>query len=111
MSHEDKVLVAGEIGAAAGTCRAPVDVEERGTLKPGEYHPGADIAMTYIRAFLAKHDGGMTLEALSSVGLSGCRSSEICAETLRRVLFQEAVSDRYLMGLAWFLFTLDAPQT
>lgn len=42
-------------------------------------------------------------ESLASTALSGNRSAEIMSETLRRLLNGEPVSDRYLLGLAWFL--------
>lgn len=73
--------------------------DKAGTLREGEYHPAANGAMAYLRAF------GMDLlpyqEAFASCAIEGNRLGEICSETLRRVLAGEPVSDRYLLGLAW----------
>ena len=45
----------------------------------------------------------MWLESLSSCAIENNRLAEILAETLHRVMTGEKVSDRYLLGLAWFL--------
>jgi hypothetical protein len=42
-------------------------------------------------------------ESLASCALEGNRLAEICGETLRRLLAHEPVSDRYLLGLAWYV--------
>lgn len=73
-----------------------------GTLRVGEPHPAAFSA----REWLAGQDSIWLLswvEALASTALAGNRSAQICGETLQRLLHQEPVSDRYLLGLAWFL--------
>lgn len=71
-----------------------------GTLKESEYHPAADSAMKYIKSFnigeLIKWQ-----EAFCSCAIEGDYLAGICAETMRRVLEGEPVSDRYLLGLAW----------
>jgi hypothetical protein len=74
-------------------------VSEPGTLKIGEYHPCADIAMQYLR----DKNLFIHLESLSSCAIEGNRTAEICLGTLNRLLNKEPVSDRYLMGLALFL--------
>jgi len=77
-----------------------------GTLNPGEIHPAARDAMAYIRSV----PSGQLLtlvEAFASVALSGNRSAEVCGETLQRVLNGEPVSDRYILGLAWALKTME----
>jgi hypothetical protein len=61
--------------------------------------------MEYVKDFI-KYDLRRTMmmrEVLASCALSGNRLAEICHETLRRVMEGEAVSDRYLLGLAWYL--------
>jgi hypothetical protein len=76
-----------------------------GTLEPTEPHPAARDAFAWLKEYLVK-DGNRAyrlLESFSSVGMSGNRRAEVCAETLRRVLNGESVSDRYLLGLAWTL--------
>lgn len=76
-----------------------------GTLAIGEVHPGAHIAMEYIRNFLMKDlDLFIFREAMASCAIEGNQLAEICSETLRRLLEKEPVSDRYLMGLAWFMY-------
>jgi hypothetical protein len=69
-----------------------------GTLQIGEYHPAADIAMNYLRS-LSFQECMIWSESFASTALSGNRSSEICHETMKRILDGQPVSDRYLMGL------------
>lgn len=71
-------------------------------LKPGEAHPAAYSA----REWIAEQDIEWLrsmLGAFASTGLSGNRTSELCAETLARLLWGDTVSDRYVLGLAWTL--------
>lgn len=75
--------------------------EERGTLNLGEYHPSANSAMSYIRSRAAEWP--MLMEALSSCAIEDNRLAEICAETLNRIMTGQPVSDRYLLGMAWFM--------
>ncbi len=79
--------------------------EEIGTLALGEFHPGAHFAFAYIRTLGEKLF--LYRESFASCGLAGDRLSEICGETLRRVLNHEPVSDRYVMGLAWTLWNCE----
>lgn len=67
-------------------------------LQPGEPHPAARSALAFV---MSCPDLPQWFEAFASTALSGNRSSEICHETLRRVIEQEPVSDRYILGLAW----------
>ena len=90
--------------------------ESPGTLQIGEVHPAAHCAMAYMTAFLTEHpEKAMRLiEAFSSIALSGGRLAEVCAETLRRLIKSELVSDRYLLGLAWTIKEMEEhekPQT
>lgn len=81
-----------------------------GTLVIGEYHPAADSAFAYVKdKLLAMTDMEkmMLLESFASTGLSGNRTAELCSETLRRIMCGEAVSDRYLLGLAWTMRQMD----
>lgn len=75
---------------------------EKGTLEENEPHPATALALKFIRSLpiqeLIAH-----LEALSSVAIGNNRLAEICAETLRRFLHGEPVSDRYFLGLAWLI--------
>ena len=82
-----------------GTVERENMIEQRGTLLPAEPHPMATEAVRVVwrvgLAGLQEH-----LEVLSSCAIEGNRLAEVCAETLRRVLNSEPVSDRYIMGLA-----------
>jgi hypothetical protein len=79
--------------------------EERGTLTDKEYHPAADSAMIWIKWFIAADPLRwlQIKEALASTALSGNRMSEICLSTIERLASGAPVSDRYLLGLCWFL--------
>jgi|GEM_PF-1583155 len=81
-----------------------------GTLNPGEIHPAAQDAMAYIRSVPTQvHFNGLfnLVEVFASVALSGNRNAEICGETLQRILNGEPVSDRYILGLAWSMKTME----
>ncbi len=84
----------------------PTSVES-GTLAPGEPHPMAFNARRYIADIggvrLAVH-----LESLASCAIEGNHTAEVCSETLRRLMRGESVSDRYVLGLAWFLMESEA---
>ena len=69
---------------------------------PNFIHPMAYDAMNYIQEL------GLTKlmrykESFASAALTGNEISEILLETLRRIMEGEKVSDRYLLGLAWFI--------
>lgn len=72
----------------------------KGTLNEKEYHPAADSAMRYLND-LGKLKLMSYIEPFASTAIEGNRLAEICHETLHRLLAGEAVSDRYLLGLAW----------
>ena len=78
---------------------------EHNTLKLGEPHPMAESALQWIKANVKCKDLFLHLESLSSCAIEGNRLAEICAETLHRLLHGEPISDRYLLGLAWYLIT------
>lgn len=82
--------------------------ETRGTLKQGEVHPMAHNAMAYIRAFIATGPDNVLMlqEAMASCAIEGNRAAEVCGETLQRLLTGQPVSDRYLLGLAWFILEM-----
>lgn len=73
---------------------------ERGFLTPTEPHPSARSALDYIRS-LGLPALLQLQESFSSCAIEGNRLGEVCAETLRRILDHEPVSDRYILGLAW----------
>lgn len=86
-----------------------MSAEEPGTLELGEVHPATHIAAEYIDAQIDKHP--FIQEALASCALSDNRIAEVCSETLRRWLNKEPMSDRYLMGLAWMLWSMEQQST
>ncbi len=80
------------------------------SLKEDEPHPAAYDAKQWISDYLvgvasdkAHINAFMLVESLASVALSGNRMAEICLSTLQRLLNSQPVSDRYVLGLAWFL--------
>jgi hypothetical protein len=86
----------------AATCSAHA---AKSALELYEPHPSAQPALSFILSL-----GLDTLlqirEATSSCGYTGNRTAEICGETLRRILDKEKVSDRYILGLAWFIMDI-----
>lgn len=77
----------------------------RKDLRPGEPHPMAESARVYVASQVDRLSHLM--EAFASCAIESNRVGEICGETLRRLLAGEPVSDRYLLGLAWFLITTE----
>lgn len=78
---------------------------EKGTLEVNEPHPAAYNAREWIGEIpffgLAKWQ-----ESFSSCAIDGNRLAEVCSETLRRIINNEPVSDRYLLGLVWTMKSL-----
>jgi len=73
-------------------------------LAENEYHPSADSAMRWYRDFMLDYKNYiMVREAIASTALSGNRLAELCQSTLDRLDKGGPVSDRYLLGLCWFL--------
>jgi len=73
--------------------------EDRGTIKEGGMHPMTHGALRYI----STHTTPVIVEAMASTALSGNETAEICLSTYNRLASGEPVSDRYVLGLAWFL--------
>ena len=78
----------------------PIQEVPRGHLGSKEAHPAATSAIKYLNS-LGMAQLYMHLETFSSCGIEGNKLGEICACTLNRLLNNEPVSDRYLLGLAW----------
>lgn len=75
-------------------------MSDRGTLKNGEFHPSASIALAYMQS-LSLEDIAKWQDAFSSCAIENNRFGEICGETMRRFRLGEPISDRYLLGLAF----------
>lgn len=78
----------------------------RGDLLPNEPHPSSSSALEYLSS-LGLQKLFEYQEAFASTAIEGNRLSEICCETLRRLLAKEPVSDRYLLGLAWSIKSME----
>lgn len=78
----------------------------RGELGHGEPHPSSAGALRYLSG-LGIPKLTLYLESYSSCAIEGNRTGEICSETLARVIAQKAVSDRYLLGLAWSIRSME----
>ena len=77
--------------------------EKKGTLKEGEAHPSSYSALEFIKA-MPFEELCKWRESLASCAIEGNRSAEVCHATLERLLENQPVSDRYLLGLAWMIF-------
>ncbi len=75
------------------------------TLDVGEFHPSATSAFKWFQEWKSKDTKRYLIfkEALASTAFSGNRTAEICLSTLKRLENGEPVSDRYLLGLCWFI--------
>ena len=74
------------------------------SLNEYEPHPIAYEAQRWVARYLGDIKNlCLAKESLASAALSGNRSAEIMLSTINRLLNSEPVSDRYLLGLAWFL--------
>jgi hypothetical protein len=75
----------------------------KGELEPTEPHPASLDALQWIYS-LPLSELMMWKESFASNAIEGNRLSEICGETLDRLLSHKPVSDRYLLGLAWTIY-------
>lgn len=80
-------------------------IEDITTIKDGEYHPSADNTLQWYKEFIISDIKRWfrIKESIASTSLSGNRLSEILMGTINRLENKEPVSDRYLLGLCWFL--------
>ncbi len=77
--------------------------DEYGTLKFTEPHPMAKDALAWISLNFNFQELSLHLGSLSSCAIEGNRLAEVCVSTLNRLINGGPVSDRYLLGLAWYL--------
>jgi len=80
---------------------------EEATLKENEPHPCAHIAMRFLAEQKINLKYWMIMqESIASNAIEGNRTAEICLSTIRRLEEGKPVSDRYLMGLAWMVYSI-----
>jgi len=72
----------------------------------GFIHPMAYDAMRYVKSLGVKKLC-LYRESMASSAIEGDETSEVLLETIRRIIEGEPVSDRYLLGLAWFLINAE----
>lgn len=74
-------------------------------LKLGELHPSAHDALNWLKEYqLGNINRWMIMrESIASSAISGNRIAEVMQGTLDRLDKGKPVSDRYLLGLCWFL--------
>lgn len=82
--------------------------QPRGTLARGQIHPASQSAFAYVKS-IPVAELAMWMEAFSSTAIEGNLLAEICGETLDRIMKGQAVSDRYVLGLAWAIKTMESP--
>ncbi len=90
------------------TKKAITDVKEMlddSELTATEYHQAADSALAWFKQWsLADMQRYVMMrEAVASTALSGNRMAIVMNGTLNRLEKKQPVSDRYLLGLCWFL--------
>lgn len=80
-------------------------VQDNTTLGDKEPHPSARIAYVWFHESIVKDPMKyiQLKEAISSTALSGNRLAQICFGTMQRLEDGQPVSDRYLLGLCWFM--------
>lgn len=74
-------------------------MKKEATLDIGEFHPMASSAFKFVKNEITSN----IIESISSSALSGSRTAEICLSTHERMSTGLPVSDRYILGLAWFI--------
>lgn len=80
-------------------------------LLPTEHHMAADHAMDWFKEWQIHNVKGYAIlrEALASTALSGNRLAQVLHGTLERLAKGEPVSDRYLLGLCWYIKEIYLP--
>ena len=77
--------------------------QDRSTLAEKEPHPSAESARQWLNEQVGKDPTVLPRwrEAFSSCAIEDIRLAEVCAGTVDRILNEEPISDRYLLGLVW----------
>lgn len=79
--------------------------EDKGTLNDWEVHPSCVSAYRWLNELVVADPMRYTLlkGAIASNAMTGNRMAQICYGTMKRIDEEKPVSDRYLLGLCWFL--------
>lgn len=88
-------------------------MKDESELLPTEHHMAADHAMQWLQEWkVANVDKYFMLkEAVASTALSGNRLAQVLYGTLERLGKGQPVSDRYLLGLCWYIKEIYLPGT
>lgn len=82
-------------------------IQAAGTIFSGEYHPAADSAMrwfkNYVRTQPEDYARSKMAILMAAEDSPKNRLAVICRATIERLAAGAPVSDRYLLGLVWFL--------
>lgn len=96
------------------------EVQDDTQLAPSEPHPSAHQAYLWFHQSVVDNPIRYVQlkESIASTALSGNRLAQVCLGTMNRLEAGEPVSDRYLLGLVWFMRDLyegkyekEAPKT
>lgn len=89
----------------------PNNMTDETELLPTEYHMAADHAFIWLRKWAEQNikEYIVLREAIASTALSGNRMSNVLNGTLERLDTGKPVSDRYLLGLCWFVKEMYLP--
>lgn len=82
------------------------EVQRAGTIAADSYHPIADDAMRWFKQNALTEEYARSKMAILMAAEDGNRTAQICAATIERLAKGAPVSDRYLLGLCWFLMEL-----
>lgn len=77
--------------------------KDRTILGINEHHPIADDALHWLCTNFNRKELFMYKESFASCAIENNRLAEVCLGTLSRLMNNEPVGDRYLLGLAWLL--------
>lgn len=81
-----------------------IEKKDESELALGEPHPSSKAALTwYNRWRLNIKEYALTVESLASTAIEGNRLANVCLGTIKRLENNTPISDRYLLGLVWFL--------
>lgn len=75
-----------------------------------ESHPATQDALDYLNS-IGSHRLNTYRGAFASCAIEGNRLGEVCVATINRLFANQPVSDRYLLGLAWAIKSMEDKET